>query len=157
MKSNNQPGHNSANRQKRRFVRIEVFSPVSFNSVVVEPDKRVRLHPEKKSGVLLNLSGGGVLVSTTDHVTEGEFLLMKFDVHGFDALTNVIGKVKRVERCEDGEILMGVEFLAVEQIDDPVIAHGLARMADHPKEFSQGLSRLISRYVFQRQIEIETE
>lgn len=143
--------------QKRRYVRLEVFSPVAFNSIVVETDKRVRLHPEKKAGVLLNLSGGGVLISTTDHATEGEFVLMKFDVKGFDALTNVLGKVKRVEACEDGESLVGVEFLAIENVEDPVIANGLSRLGDHPQEFAQGLSRLISRFVFQRQIETHAE
>ncbi len=148
----------SGNRaQKRRYVRLEVFSPVAFNSIVVEPDKRVRLHPEKKAGVLLNLSGGGVLISTTDRATEGEFLLMKFDIKGFDALTNVLGKVKRVESSEDGENLVGIEFLAIDQVDDPTVANGLTRLADHPKEFSEGLSRLISRYVFQRQIETHSE
>ncbi len=143
--------------QKRRYVRLEVFSPVMFNSIVVETDKRVRLHPEKKAGVLLNLSGGGVLISTTDRSTEGEYILMKFDIKGFDALTNVLGKVKRVETCEDGECLVGIEFLAPEQVADPVVANGLSRLADHPKEFAQGLSRLISRYVFQRQIETYTD
>ncbi len=143
--------------QKRRYVRLEVFSPVAFNSIVVEADKRVRLHPEKKAGVLLNLSGGGVLISTTDRASEGEFVLMKFDLKGFDALTNVLGKVKRVEVCEDGECLVGIEFLAIEHVDDPVIANGLSRLADHPKEFAQGLSRLISRYVFQRQIETHVD
>lgn len=147
----------SDSKQKRRYVRIEVFSPVAFNSVVIEPDKRVRLHPEKKAGVLLNLSGGGVLISTTDHVSEGDFLLMKFDIKGFDALTNVLGKVKRVESCEDGENLIGIEFLAIEHIDDPVVANGLSRLANHPTEFAQGLSRLVSRYVFQRQIETHTD
>ena len=143
--------------QKRRYVRLEVFSPVAFNSIVVEADKRVRLHPEKKAGVLLNLSGGGVLISTTDRASEGEFILMKFDLKGFDALTNVLGKVKRVEACEDGESLVGIEFLAIEHVEDPVIANGLSRLADHPKEFAQGLSRLISRYVFQRQIETHVD
>jgi hypothetical protein len=143
--------------QKRRYVRLEVFSPVAFNSVVVEQDKRVRLHPEKKAGVLLNLSGGGVLISTTDRAIEGEYLLMKFDIKGFDALTNVLGKVKRVESSGDGESLVGIEFLAIEHVDDPVVANGLSRLANHPEEFAQGLSRLISRYVFQRQIETHTE
>ena len=159
MSTKKKPGKltDSDNAQKRRFVRLEVFSPVAFNSIVVETDKRVRLHPEKKAGVLLNLSGGGVLISTIDRATEGEFILMKFDIKGFDALTNVLGKVKRVESCEDGESLMGVEFLSVEQIEDPVVANGLSRLADHPQEFAQGLSRLISRFVFQRQIETHTE
>jgi c-di-GMP-binding flagellar brake protein YcgR len=147
----------SEGTQKRRYVRLEVFSPVAFNSIIVEPDKRVRLHPEKKAGVLLNLSGGGVLISTTDRATEGELLLMKFDIKGFDALTNVLGKVKRVEACEDGESLIGVEFLSIEHIEDPIVANGLSRLGDHPQEFAQGLSRLVSRYVFQRQIETHSE
>jgi c-di-GMP-binding flagellar brake protein YcgR len=143
--------------QKRRYVRLEVFSPVAFSSIVVEPDKRVRLHPEKKSGLLLNLSGGGALISTTDRATEGEYMLMKFDIKGFDALTSVLGKVKRVETSEDGESLVGIEFLALEHVADPTIANGLSRLADHPQEFAQGLSRLISRFVFQRQIETHTD
>lgn len=147
----------SGKSQKRRYVRLEVFSPVAFNSIVVETDKRVRLHPEKKAGILLNLSGGGVLISTTDHASEGELVLMKFDIKGFDALTNVLGKVKRVEDSGDGECLVGVEFLAIEHIEDPVIANSLSRLGNHPQEFAQGLSRLVSRYVFQRQIETHTE
>jgi hypothetical protein len=115
------------------------------------------LHPEKKAGLLLNLSGGGVLLSTTDRAVEGEHLLMKFDISGFDSLTNVLGIVKRVEMCEDGECLVGIEFLAIENVTDPMVALGLSRLAEHPQEFTQGLSRLVSRYVFQRQIETHTE
>ena len=146
-----------ANDQKRRFVRLDVFSPVLFNSIIVDLEKKVRLHPEKKAGVLLNLSGGGVLLSTTDRAAEGEFLLMKFDIKGFEALTSVLGKVKRVEESEDGERLVGIEFLAPEHVGDPVIASGMTRLAGHPTEFAQGLSRLISRYVFSKQIETESE
>ena len=84
-------------------------------------------------------------------------MLMKFDIRGFDALTNVLGKVKRVEACEDGESLVGIEFLALDHVADPTVASGLSRLADHPQEFAQGLSRLISRFVFQRQMETHTE
>ena len=147
----------TAGRKKRRYVRLEVFSPVAFSTVVVEQDQRVRLHPEKKAGVLLNLSGGGVLISSYDQASEGEMVLMKFEIKGFDALTNILGKVKRVEAREDGEALIGVEFLSPEQVGDPALASGLSRLAENPRDFTQGVSRLISRYVFQRQVETETE
>jgi c-di-GMP-binding flagellar brake protein YcgR len=154
--SNETPA-SAVRKQKRRYVRLEVFSPVGFSSIVIESDKRVRIHPEKKSGVLLNLSGGGVLISSTDRVAEEEFLLMKFDIKGFDALTNVLGKVKRVDAQEDGELLIGIEFISPEQLDDPILASTMMRLTEHPKDFSEGMSRLISRYVFQRQIETESD
>jgi len=144
-------------QQKRRFVRLEIFSPVAFTSIVTENDGRVRLRPEKKAGVLLNLSGGGALISSQDSATSDELVLMKFDVKGFDALTNVLGRVKRVEDCADGERLIGVEFLDPSQLDDPVLSAGLSKLTENPKDFTEGLSRLISRYVFQRQIEADPE
>ncbi|MBI3872846.1 MAG: PilZ domain-containing protein [candidate division Zixibacteria bacterium] len=146
-----------AKGQKRRYVRLEIFSPVGFAAIVVEDGKRVRLHPDKKAGVLLNLSGGGALISSTDQATSGELVLMKFDIKGFDALTNVLGRVKRVEEQDDGERLIGIEFLSPEQLGDPVLETALTRLTEHPKDFADGLSRLISRYVFARQVEAEKE
>lgn len=143
--------------EKRKFVRLDVFSPVNFNSIIVDSERKVRLHPEKKSGLLLNLSAGGVLLTTTDTVAEGEFTLMKFQIKGFDTLTDVLGKVKRVDAEEAGEFLVGIEFLSLEHVDDPEIAAGLRRLIGNPNEFSQGLSRMVSRYVFARQVEMETE
>ncbi|MBI5867633.1 MAG: PilZ domain-containing protein [candidate division Zixibacteria bacterium] len=141
--------------QKRRYVRLEIFSPVSYYSIVTDEAQRARRHPAKKAGLLLNLSGGGVLISTTDNVLSNEFVLLTFEIKGFDALTSVLGRVKRVEECEDGERLVGVEFLTPEQVDDPVLATSLSRLSDNPLGFSDSLRRLISRFVFQRQVETE--
>ena len=155
-KNSKSAGQGAAKSNKRRFVRLDIFSPVNFATVIVEADRRVRLHPEKKAGILLNLSAGGVLLSTTDPASEGELVLMKFDIKGFDALTNVLGKVKRVEEREEGEKLIGVEFLSVENLPDPEIALGLSRLVGTPNEFNQILSRTISRYVFSRQVQSES-
>jgi len=144
-------------RQKRRYVRLEIFSPMNFATIMVEPGQRTRLHPDKKAGVLLNLSGGGALISTGDTVTSGDLVLMKFDVRGFEALTNVLGRVKRVEEEADGERLFGVEFLDPEHLDDPELVLALSRLAEYPKDFNQGLKRMIARFVFQRQVSTETE
>ncbi len=154
-KNSKSTGQDAGKSNKRRFIRLDIFSPVTFTTIVVESDRRVRLHPEKKAGVLLNLSAGGVLLSTTDPATEDELVLMKFDIKGFDALTNVLGKVKRVEEREEGEKLIGIEFLAVENLPDPEVALGLSRLVGQPNEFNQLLSRTISRYVFARQVQSE--
>lgn len=146
----------AATHQKRRYIRLEIFSPVGFSSVVIEDNKRARRHPARKAGILLNLSGGGVLISTTDNVLTGEYILLRFEIKGFDALSSVLGRVKRVEECEDGERLVGVEFLTPEQVDDPALATSLSRLSDNPLGFSDSLRRLVSRYVFQRQVESES-
>lgn len=143
-------------QQKRRFVRLEIFSPVSFSILQIDKDKRVRTHPEKKAGILLNLSGGGALISSNDKVDHDDVLLMTFDIKGFDSLSNVIGLVKRVEECEDGERLIGLEFLTAEKIEDTQLRTALARLPGNPLAFAEDLQRLVSRFVFQKQIEAES-
>jgi hypothetical protein len=113
----------------------------------------MRSHPEKRTGVLLNLSGGGALISSSDQAAADDLLLMTFEIKGMETLSNILGRVKRVEVCEDGERLIGIEFLTPDQIDDPALADGLARLTDNPMGFSESLKRLVSRYVFQRQID----
>jgi c-di-GMP-binding flagellar brake protein YcgR len=143
--------------QKRRNVRLEIFSPVSFSVVQIEKDKRVRTHPDKKAGVLLNISGGGALISSNDKVGNDDLLLLTFDIKGFDQLSNVLGRVKRVEECEDGERLIGLEYLTAEQIEDEELASNLARLPGNPMDFAENLKRVVSRFVFQKQIEAESE
>lgn len=138
---------------KRRYVRLEIFSPVGFAAIIIDDDKRVRLHPDKKAGVLLNLSGGGALISTTDLVTDDELLLMKFDIKGFDSLTDILCRVKRVETGAEDDFLFGVEFMVPEELEDPQVVDALDRLTAQPQGFKEGISRLISRYVFQRQVE----
>ena len=64
--------------------------------------------------------------------------------------------MKRVEEQDDGERLVGVEFLSPEAVHDPALAKALANMGENPRGFEEGISRLISRYVFQCQVESET-
>jgi len=144
-------------QQKRRHVRLDIFSPVAFHVLVVEKDYRVRSHPAKKAGILLNLSGGGALISSTDEVHGGDLVLMKFDIKGLETMSDVVGKVKRTEQCEDGEYLIGVEFVTADLIDDPKLSDALARLSGDPLTFTDTLKRVVSRFVFQRQIDTEMD
>ena len=148
---------NSEKSQKRRYVRLEIFSPVGFSVVQIDKDKRVRTHPERKGGVLLNISGGGALISSNDKVASDDLLLLTFDIKGFDQLSNVLGRVKRVEECEDGEKLIGLEYVTADQIDDETLAGNLARLPGNPMAFAENLKRIVSRFVFQKQIEAGSE
>lgn len=141
-------------QQKRRYVRLEVFSPVGV-SEIARSGERVYLRPDQKAGVLLNLSGGGALISTSDAITQDALVLLRFEIKGFDTLENILGRVKRVEQQADGESLVGIEFITVEEIEDPMLVKALNKLAEHPTGLKAGVSRMISRYVFQRQIETE--
>lgn len=139
--------------QRRRWVRLEVFSPVTLNELIANQQERtVRRAFKEKSGMILNISGGGVLLSTFDSLCEDDYLLMKFKIKDFDVLSDVLGRVKRVESCPDGENLVGVEFLTPESIEDTWLAEQLAELIDDPLGFSDRLHRLVSRYVFSRQV-----
>jgi hypothetical protein len=144
-------------QQKRRHVRLDIFSPVAFHALVVEKDYRIRSKPGKKAGILLNLSGGGALISSTDEVMEEDLLLLKFDIKGLEMMSDVVGKVKRVEQCEDGENLVGIEFLTTDHIGDPKLAEALSRLSGDPLAFTETLQRVVSRFVFQRQIDTEMD
>ena len=139
--------------QRRRWVRLEVFSPVAVRELIADAEERtVRRAFKEKSGMILNISGGGVLLSTFDALCENDYLLMKFKIKDFDALSDVLGKVKRVESCPDGENLVGIEFLTPDAIEDVWLADQLSEMIDDPLGFSDRLHRLVSRYVFRRQV-----
>ena len=102
--------------------------------------------------MILNISGGGVLLSTFDPFDEGDYLLMKFEIKGFEALADVLGKIKRVEGCPDGENLIGIEFLTPQSLEDGWLAEQLMRLVDDPLGFSERLHRMVSRFVFSRQV-----
>jgi hypothetical protein len=139
--------------QRRRWVRLEVFSPVVVRELIADSqEKTIRRAFKEKSGMILNISGGGVLLSTFDSLCEGDYLLLKFKIKDFEALSDVLGKVKRVESCPDGEHLVGIEFLTPDAISDPWMAEQLAELVDDPLGFSDRLHRLVSRYVFRRQV-----
>ncbi len=139
--------------QRRRWVRLEVFSPVEVRELIADEEERtVRRAIKEKSGMILNISGGGVLLSTFDSLCEEDYLLMKFKIKDFDALSDILGRVKRVESCPDGEHLVGIEFLTPEAIKEPWLADQLSGLVDDPLGFSDRLHRLVSRYVFSKQV-----
>jgi len=139
--------------QRRRWVRLEIFSPVILHQLIIdEAGQSVKRSGHEKSAMILNISGGGVLLSTFDSLSEGDYLLMKFEIKGFDALADVLGKAKRVEHCPDGENLIGIEFLTPSNLDEDWLSNQLKGMVEDPLGFSERLHSLVSRYVFRHQV-----
>jgi len=139
--------------QRRRWVRLEIFSPVVIRELVIDTEQRaVRRAVKEKSGMILNISGGGVLLSTFDSLSEGDYLLLKFEIKDFEVISDVLGIVKRTEGCPDGENLVGIEFLTADSLEESWLSSQLVRLIDDPLGFSERLHRLVARFVFRRQV-----
>ncbi len=100
---------NPNNSQKRRFDRIELKSEVRFKSVfhaqAQDHSNSDRAHP----AVMLNISRGGMLMLTSSEVQPDDFLAISFEIPRLSTLSNVLGKVKRVEK-DKKEYVVGIEF-----------------------------------------------
>ncbi len=142
-----------APQQRRRWVRLELFSPVTIHELEIDAKARtVKRKDAEKSAMILNISGGGVLLSTFDGLSAEDLILMKFQIKEFDTLSDVLGRIKRVETAGDSETLIGVEFLTPEKVKEGWLADQLAQLIDDPMGFSDRLHRLVSRFVFRQQI-----
>ncbi len=151
--ANTQTADAKENKQRRRWVRLEICSPVGVQEIIVDHDHRsVHRISKEKTGMILNISGGGVLLSTFDSFGEDDYLLLKFEIKDFEVLADVLARVKRIEKCPDGESLIGVEFLTPEKMDDGWLSETLTGLVEDPLGFSDRLHQMVSRYVFRRQV-----
>lgn len=134
-------------KQTRRYVRIEISSPVSFVPFRLPLNGPVDGHNVER-GTILNISGGGVLLEAEGEHQALDFLLLKIGLFENCHLENVVGRIKRVEACGEGKCLLGAEFLTRQMLD------GL--MTDLPKGFlpeavgvfDEKLRELLSKQVF---------
>jgi c-di-GMP-binding flagellar brake protein YcgR len=139
--------------KRRKYVRLEVNSPLKFK--VFMPSK-TDLHLDDKlscEGTVLNISGGGVLMETDFRVNEDDFLVMEFSLVDADALTGIIGKVKRVEQDETGKILVGIEFMTPEQLEAELPSEVIDQIGVEIFSFDDQLRKMLMKYVFSQKIE----
>ena len=71
----------SSAEQRRRWVRLELFSPVTIHELHIDMEQQsLERSPDEKSAMILNISGGGVLLSTFDKLTPESLILLKFKI-----------------------------------------------------------------------------
>jgi hypothetical protein len=134
------------NSQGRRYVRIEVSSPVEFRLLLTKRG-RIRLSRNQCSGKILNLSCGGLLLESGEAIAEGTFLLLSLNLNGLVILEGVLGKIKRVEPTEDGEYLVGVEFCSREELENLVSKERIRELPVKVASFDHKIKEIIGSYV----------
>jgi hypothetical protein len=134
-------------KQARRYVRIEISSPVSF-----VPFRLPLSGPVDREGVergtILNISGGGVLLEAEGDFKPSDFLLLRIGLFENCHLENVLGRVKRVEACGDGKCLLGAEFLTRQMLEGLVADLPKGFLPDEIGAFDEKLRELLSRQIF---------
>jgi hypothetical protein len=94
----------------RRFLRLPFATPTELRYLNGDPAARTFILSARNPGMLLNLGAGGSLILSEHAPQPGELLTL--DLHLSDAFQfgGILGKIKRVEPCDDGGFLVGIEF-----------------------------------------------
>ena len=134
-------------RQTRRFVRIEVTSPVSFVPFRLPLAGPVDIS-QVCNGRVLNISGGGLLLETSAWVEPADYLLLRIGLFENCHLERVVARVKRMESTGSGECLLGVEFLTREMVNQLAAELPNGYLPSETGAFDEKLRELLSRQIF---------
>ncbi|NIM99945.1 MAG: hypothetical protein GTO24_18290 [candidate division Zixibacteria bacterium] len=130
----------------RKYFRIDLSSPVRFRLLRCK-NGRLKLLRDRLCGEILNLSEGGVLLLTGSAVPEEGFILLTLSLNKLVVLEGVLGKIKRVERSEQQDFLVGVEFASIEQLEELASSEQVARLPVKVACFDRKLREIISSYL----------
>lgn len=147
--------------QKRRFVRIDIAGDMVFRTFDTRADNKGSFSCDKK-GELLNISAGGILITTTEPANEDSILLLNFWMKNNQRLNNILGIVKRVESSAssdnpENEYLVGVEFLSKETSTKNIPWDLSEILPPDTNYFDDALQELVVAFVYKQQIDLRTK
>ncbi|HUV31676.1 MAG TPA: PilZ domain-containing protein [Acidobacteriota bacterium] len=134
-------------QNKRRFIRLEISMPMSLQKIKDPaggfwPDGDCRVI----QGLILNISGGGVLVDLNETLNEGDIVSMRFTLQEVEALDNVLGLVKRVDHEPDA-ILAGIEFITRDYLQDLFTRGEMDLLPGKYADFEESVRNVLNHYV----------
>ncbi len=132
---------------QRRFIRLEISSPMSLQKL---KDTEGNYWPDGDwhviSGLVLNISAGGVLVDLDQAVDKGDVVSMHFTIQNVEGLEKVLGLVKRSD-CEPEGCLAGIEFVTREHLVDRFSQAEIDLLDANHTNFDSSIRRVLERYV----------
>lgn len=136
--------------RKRRYIRLEISEPISFTilkdqSSGFQPLQDGQIH----GGSILNVSAGGILIATETPLEEGSVIIMKMSLQEVEVIDKVIGVVKRAD-ADDGEWLIGIEFISKEYLVDHFSSAELDIIPKEVASFDERLKKILNKYVYYR-------
>lgn len=142
--------------QRRRYIRLEIDEPIKIS---ILKDQAEGFWPDGDgpivNGSILNISAGGVLVAGDSALGENSIIKLEITLQGIEVIRNVIGLVKRVDE-DEGEYLIGVEFVAREYLDDVFSQSEIDILSKKVASFDEQLRRVLNKYVYYKRVSNET-
>ncbi len=137
---------------QRRFVRLEISSPMSLKKVK-DVFGNFLQHKEEFtiSGTILNISEGGILVELDQPLNEGDIVSMRFTLQGVETLENVLGTVKRTDQ-DNTWYLTGIEFVGRDYLLDKLSQAEMEMISENLSDFETTVQDVLKKYIYRERV-----
>lgn len=141
--------------QRRRFVRVELLKPLSFTLVdeikwEVGWEEKTKWH----NAVCINISGGGMLVESSEKIEDEKLILLKTVFFFEVGLPLTIAAVCRRTFSDKGRFYAGIEFLLPDRLRRHFRTDELSRLPESVHMFDHRAQARLESHVFKEQIEL---
>ncbi|OGC90617.1 MAG: hypothetical protein A2142_04075 [candidate division Zixibacteria bacterium RBG_16_48_11] len=136
--------HPPASSRHRKYIRFEIKTKVRFQLVFHSNHQPPAASTKTFQGAMLNISQGGMLLLTSARLEPPDFLAISFEVPGLAGLSNVLGKVKRVEK-DKRKYLVGIEFCEVADFYSSVSMQNCRHLPKNLESFGNKLKDFLLR------------
>ncbi len=135
---------------ERRYIRLEISAPVDYSMLKNSKGMINTLDDEPVyHSSILNLSAGGVLVVCDHPIEEGAVVLMNMTLQGVELINKVLGLVKRADG-DDGDWLIGIEFLTRENLTDHFSKGEMDLIPEEATSFDEQIRNVLNKYVYKK-------
>ena len=108
--------------QRRNFFRVNLLEEVTYKNRTNKTEKEIEELPYK-SGIMIDLSGGGLKVRTKEKLKGNDIIVMRIKMTGIEV--KLKGQIVRIETSIDNNFLYGVKFLDITEMESDKIIREL--------------------------------
>jgi hypothetical protein len=139
VKTSSPPGE-----EKRKCVRFDFCGNLNFQ-VIVAQNEEISLSKTIYPGEILDLSESGILLESSQEVSEGVLLSMNLPLEKSGRLEGVLGLVKRVEE-NAGKFLIGIEFCKTKKLKEFFCGKKFTPTTQDLKSFPEKIKETLEKY-----------
>lgn len=108
--------------QRRNFFRVNLLEDVTYKNITNKTEKEIEELPYK-SGIMIDLSGGGLKVKTKEKLKGNDIIVMRIKMTSIEV--KLKGQIVRIETAIDNNFLYGVKFLDITEMESDRIIREL--------------------------------
>ena len=101
---------------------LSLLEEVTYKNITNKTEKEIEELPYK-SGIMIDLSGGGLKVKTKEKLKGNDIIVMRIKMTGIEV--KLKGQIVRIEASMDNNFLYGVKFLDITEMESDRIIREL--------------------------------